>query len=122
MTDCRLRAFATLAVALFVSGCLDHAVTLATGVYDCSRIQGTLEGVLVGDSSGISVFSTLSSNHTTALMWPIGYTGVAHSGGEIDVLNAAGVRVATTGKTYRVDYGATSGDSRLFPVGEVVAT
>jgi hypothetical protein len=58
---------------------------------------------------------------TTSLMWPNGYTGVGHPGDETDVPNAAGARVATTGKTCQVKNGVGGGNSRLFPVCEGTA-
>jgi hypothetical protein len=95
----------TLALAILVLGCsIGNPVHLMTGPSDC-YLGGEVgsEGVLRADPKYGTVFNGMP------VIWPVGFTGIPVTGGEVAVLNEAGLVVATTGKEYGMA-GAHPGD------------
>jgi hypothetical protein len=118
------RVITTLALALVVVGCsAAHSggsaaasaepVELLTGVDGCwagGESSSGISGLLVSDpGSGTAI-------NGTPIMWPIGFTG-RRAGGEVEVLNADGKIVATTGRTYHISMGVVSGGAASTNVG-----
>ena len=54
------------------------------------------------------------------VMWPVGFTGV-HVGGEVEVLDAAGKVVATTGREYYISRGHVESPESARPGGDASA-
>lgn len=100
------RATSTLALALCLSGCAAEPVQLLTGVDSCwagGESSSGITGVLVPDpSSGTSIDGT-------PIMWPVGFTGLRLFGGGVEVRDAEGKVLATTGRTYHMSMGRVSG-------------
>ncbi len=94
------RVASTLALALFLLGC-STPVALLTGVDSCyaGAQHPAFQGVLVPDPEyGTKI------DGKGPVMWPVGYTarGAGLFWGEIEVLDEAGMVVATTGKAYSI--------------------
>ncbi len=86
----------TLALAILVLGCsIGNPVHLLTGPSNCyAGGEVGHEGVLRADPKYGTVFQGVP------VIWPVGFTGTPVPGGEVAVLNEAGLVVATTGKEY----------------------
>jgi hypothetical protein len=96
-----------LALALCLLGCTAEPIKLLTGGFaSCSIRAGppvSLVGVLIADAqSGTAINPDPQlwpglAGRTLPVMWPGGFTGRSLFGGEVEVLNAAGEHVVTTG-------------------------
>ena len=75
---------------------MDEPVDLLTGVEACyaGGESPTIAGRLLADPD----YGTTMNDRP--IMWPVGFTGVRETGGEVAVLNRAGKVVAMTGKRY----------------------
>jgi hypothetical protein len=110
------RLITTLALALCMLGCAQSAepVQLLTGVDGCwagAESSSGITGVLVADpTSGTSI-------NGEPIMWPVGFTARRLPGGEVDVLDAEGKVLATTGRTYHLSIGAVSGKAASTDIG-----
>src|SRR6266567_5163790 len=105
----------TLALAILVLGCsMGDPVHLMTGPSDC-YLGGEVghEGVLRADPKYGTVFDG------TPVIWPVGFTDIRVTGGEVAVLNEVGRVVATTGKKYGMA-GAHPGDDATRQLAERV--
>jgi hypothetical protein len=110
-----LRVLTALALALCLFGCQSTAepVKLLTGVDGCwagGESSSGITGVLVRDpNSGTSI-------NNSPIMWPVGFTG-RRDGAEVEVLDAGGNVVATTGRTYHLSMGMVSGKAASTDIG-----
>jgi hypothetical protein len=91
----------TLALGLCLLGCglAPAPVPLLTGVSGC----------YAGGETGAAGVLFVDPDYGTRLngmpvMWPVGFTGVQF-GGQVDVLDAGGALVASTGKRYYISHG-----------------
>ena len=98
-----VRRHASLALALFLFGCgterlPTERIELLTGVVACyaGGASPAYAGVLLVDPVHGTRFDS------GPVMWPVGYSGVLLTGGQVAVLNAGGDLVATTGKAYEI--------------------
>jgi hypothetical protein len=105
------RVTSTLALALCLLGCTGEPAKLVAGLsQSCSIRAGPpvdIQGVLVPDpeyGTAIKVdpnawgWAPSMLGSTLPVVWPTGYTARRHPGGEVEVLDAAGEHVATTGR------------------------
>ena len=105
------RLAATAAVALSLIGCGPSGGGLVT--YDGPCYVASITGKLVVDPSGTAMVPVGDGPHTGTLRdrmivaWPPGYTA-RPNGSEVDVLDAHGGVVATTGNIYTLLGGDTS--------------
>lgn len=100
------RVTTTLALALCLLGCNSQPVAVLTGV--------DANACYAGGESGPTALLVVDPKYGTSfdgkpLMWPVGYTG-RRLGDEVEVLNAAGTVVATTGRLYHISMGYVSSD------------
>jgi hypothetical protein len=87
-------------------GCTSEVKLLTGGLASCSIRAGppvSLVGVLIADAQSGTAINPDSqlwpglAGRTLPVMWPEGFTGRSLFGGEVEVLNAAGEHVVTTG-------------------------
>jgi hypothetical protein len=95
------RSAITLALALCLLGCSapkGEPVDLLTGIEACyaGGQRPSYAGVLAPDPE----YGTQIDGRP--VMWPVGYTGLRLTGGEIAVLDRSGNVVATTGRAYAI--------------------
>jgi hypothetical protein len=99
-------------MAILVLGCsMGGPVHLMTGPSDC-YLGGEVgyEGVLRADPKYGTVFDG-TPVITAPVIWPVGFTGIGVTGGEVAVLNEAGRVVATTGKKYGMAFAHPGDDA-----------
>jgi hypothetical protein len=88
----------TLALALFLAGCVREPVPLLTGSLSCYA------GGESGPTGRLVVDPTYGTSFNgQPVMWPEGYTA-RRAGGEVEVLDANGNVKATTGRTYHISF------------------
>ena len=107
------RLITSIALALCLFACTGEVTLLTGGTDVCSArdLPLSIEGVLVADRRSATAIAVDPDTYewpaiagtTMSLMWPPGYSGRRRSsGGEVEVLNAAGEHVATTGTRVRL--------------------
>ena len=122
------RLITTLVLALCLLGCTGEVTLLTGGIEVCSArdLPLYIEGVLVADPRSATAIAVDPDTYewpaiagtTMSLMWPPGYSARRRSSGvEVEVLNAAGERVATTGTRVRLGLQAIARATRWPNVG-----
>ena len=115
------RLVTTIAVVLCLVGCGPSAGSLLTfDSRDGLCFLASVSGRLVVDVGHVTAISPEADDHGGMLdgprivAWPSGYTARAN-GSEVDVLDAQGRVVATTGHRYILPGGFVGPDDRGFP-------